>query len=232
MKKIFFSVVCLSILLTLFSCISKKTPNYFPVSNSKTNKNEDKIINNDLNIIDTKNGLARLMPIWLRTFLDGGIEDVEKMDAYSNKYVFIGVNEGENIILLNKWIEYYTIMQDFPMLVADRIEKRISLTTSLYPGDEYGLFYSAMMNNAYNATYDSAVKEDTYWIKFKSQNTKDEVSPSSSERYKFFILITIEKNTMQAIIRNMMAKSSEDIKLTAIQKNAVNRLRNIFFEGF
>jgi len=231
MKKIIFSVVCLSILLTLFSCISRKAPNYFPVPNSKTNINED-ISNNAVNIIDTKNGSARLMPIWLRTFLDGGIEDVEKMDEFRNKYVFIGVNEGDNITLLNIWVEYYTIMQDFPLLVADRIDKRMYLTASLYPGDEYGLYYETMMNNAYNTTYDSAVKEDTYWIKTKSQNTEGVVSPPPSETYKFFILITIEKNTMQTIIRNMMAKTSGEVKLTKIQKNEVNRLRNTFFEGF
>jgi len=235
MKKIIFSTVCLSILLTLFSCISKKAPNYFPVTNLGTKKNENNISNDYVNIIDTKNGLARLMPIWLRTFLDGGIEDVEKLDAYSDKYVFIDVNEGENIILLNKWIDYYAIMQDFPLLVADRIEKRMYLSTSLYPGDEYGLFFEAMMNNAYNAVYDSAVKEDTYWIKIKSQNVEGVggvPSPPPSETYKFFILITIEKNAMQTIIRNMMAKSSEEVKLTAIHKNSVNRLRNIFFERF
>jgi len=233
MKKIFFSVVCLSIFLTLFSCISKKAPNYFPVPDSNTNNNEDNISNNAVNIIDTKNGLARLMPIWLRTFLDGGIEDVEKMDVFRNKYVFIGVNEGENITLLNKWVEYYTIMQDFPLLVAERIEKRMYLTTSLYPGDEYGLFYEVMMNNAYNSVYDSAVKEDTYWIKTKAQNT-EEMGPNSPpfETYKFFILITIEKNTMQTIIRNIMAKTSGEVKLTKIQSIAVNRLRNTFFEGF
>jgi len=226
MKKLFFSAVCLSILLTLFSCITKKAPNYFPVTNSKTVKKED-ISNNAVNIIDTKNGSAKTIPLWLRTFLDGGIENVEKLDAYSNKYVFIGVNEGENIILLNKWVEYFTIMQDFPLLVAERIEKRMYLTASLYPDDEYGLFYETMMHNAYSAIYDSAVKEDTYWIKTKSQNAE-----GPSEKYDFFILITIEKNTMQAIIRNIMARTSEEVKLTAIQSNAVNRLRNNFFEGF
>jgi len=227
MKKKYLAAACLSIIFFLFSCAGRNKPNYFPVPDSGVSIEED-IISVDIgNIIETKNGSARLIPVWLRSFLNGGIEAVEKLDAYSNKYVFIGINEGKNITALNKWIEFFTVTQDFPMLAALRIEKRMYLTASLYPDDEYGAFYEAMIHNAYNSVYPGAVKEDNYWIKTKPEN-----ADAPLENYKFFVLITIEKNLMQSIIRNMMTDTTAGVTMTTVQNNSVNRLRNTFFEGF
>jgi len=230
----FLSIFCLSTLCLstlLFSCAGQKKANSFPVPNLDILKEKNITINVD-DIIETKNGSARSIPAWLSSFLNGGIEAVERMDAYSNKYVFIAFNEGDNVAALKKWVEYYTVMQDFPMLVAARIEKRMYLTTTLYPDDEYGAFYEAMMHNAYNDVYPDAVKEDNYWIKTKSQNVEGEMRPSASEIYKYFVLVTIEKNLLQTIIRDMIAKTEAVVKLTKSQNNSVTRLRNNFFEGF
>jgi len=227
MKKKYLAAACLSIILILFSCAGRKKAYYFPVPDSGISKDEDVISIDVGNIIETKNGSARQIPAWLRSFLNGGIEAVEKLENYSNKYVFIGINEGENISALNKWVGFYTVTQDFPMLVAARIGKRMYLTASLYPDDEYGAFYEAMIHSAYNAEYSGAVKEDNYWIKTKSEN-----AGAPSENYKFFVLITIEKTLMQSIIRNMMTETTANVTLTAVQNNSVNRLRNAFFEGF
>ncbi|WP_461257429.1 hypothetical protein, partial [Treponema sp. R80B11-R83G3] len=85
MKKKYFAVACLSIILILFSCANRKAANYFPVPEFGISKDED-IISVDVgNIIETKNGSARQIPAWLRSFLNGGIEAVEKLDIYSNK---------------------------------------------------------------------------------------------------------------------------------------------------
>jgi hypothetical protein len=226
MNKKYPAAACLSIVLILSSCVSQKTVNYFPVPDSGISKYEDKTVDAG-NIIETKNGAARIMPVWLRSFLDGGIEAVEKLDDYSDKYVFMGINKGENIAALNKWVEFYTVTQDFPMLTAARVEKRMYLTASLYPDDEYGAFYEAMIHNAYNAVYSGAVKADNYWIKTKSENAEE-----LSENYIFFALITIEKTIMQSIIRDMITKTIAAVTMTASQTNSVNRLRNTFFEGF
>jgi hypothetical protein len=228
MNKKYPAAACLSIIiLILFSCASQNAPNYFPVPDSGINIVDNTPGVNIGNIIGTKNGSARLIPEWLRSFLDNGIEAIEKLDDYNDKYVFIGINKGENITALNKWTEFYTVTQDFPMLAATRIEKRMYLTASLYPDDEYGAFYETMIHNAYNAVYPGAVKEDNYWIKIKSENTEE-----PSENYIFFVLITIEKNLMQSIIRNMITRTAAAVTMTSSQVNSVNRLRNTFFEGF
>jgi len=227
MNKKYPAAACLSVLFIFFSCAAQNPPNYFPVPDSGINPNENPVIIEIGNIIDTKNGPASQMPAWLRSYLGSGINAVERLDAYSNKYVFIVNNEGDNIVALTKWVEHYTVAHDFPMLVADRIEKRMYLTASLYPDDEYGAFYETMMHNAYKMEYFGAVKEDYYWIKTKAGNAEE-----PSENYIFYLLITIEKSSMQSIIRSMIVKTSEVVILTKSQNNAVNKLRNTFFEGF
>ena len=227
MNKKYPAAACLSTLIIFFSCAAQNPPNYFPVPDSGINPNENPVIIEFSNILETKNGPVNQTPAWLRSFLGSGINAVERLDAYSNKYVFIVSNEGDNISALTKWVEHYTVEHDFPMLSADRIEKRMYLTASLYPDDEYGAFYETMMHNAYKTEYPGAVKEDYYWIKTKSGSEEE-----PSENYIFYLLITIEKNSMQFIIKNMITKASETVTLTKSQNNSVNKLRNTFFEGF
>ena len=174
------------------------------------------------NITETKTGVsAAFMPEWLLTFIEGGNKAVERIEKYRDKYVFVGVNESANFITLNKWAENFTPQQDLAVLAARRIDERMIQGASLYPDDEYGAFYLTMVTAAYGTAYQEAEKEDFYWFK------KD-----SSDVYNFFILITIDKNTMQAIIRDMAAKAAAEAAPTGSQLISVNRLRQTFFEGF
>jgi len=222
-----YSAAVLSIALIFFSCAVKKTVNTFPVPDSGISPNENSVIIEIGSILETRNGTAAQMPPWLRSYLGSGINAVEKLDPYGGKYTFIVSNEGDNDTVLEKWIEHYTVAHDFPMLAADRIEKRMYLTASLYPDDEYGAFFEAMMQNVYKTEYPEALKEDYSWIKIKTEN-----EDGPAVKYIFYLLMTIEKNAMQVIIKNMIAKTSETVTLTKNQSNAVKKLRNTFFEGF
>jgi len=227
MNKKYLTVLCISILFIFSSCVGQKKAAIFPVPDSGINPEEKITIIEYNDIIETKNGTASQMPAWLRSFLGNGIGAVEKLDGFNNKYAFIGINDGKNFAALTKWGDYFNVIHDFPLLAAVRIEKRMYLTASLYPNDEYGAFYEKMIQNAYGMEYANAVKEDVFWIKTKSKNDEE-----FSENYIFYVLITIEKNIMQTIIRNMIAKSSAAVTLTPSQTVSVNRLRNTFFEGF
>jgi len=174
-------------------------------------------------IIETKTNVpAGSMPEWLLMFAEGGNKAVEQIDSYKDKYVFVGVNEGANFLLLNKWAENFTAEQDFAILAAVRIEERMIQGASLYPDDEYGAFFLSMVKKAYSAEYPNALKDDTYWFR----------KASTPEVINFFILITIDKNTMQAIIRNMMTQAYTETSPRGAQGLSVNRLRQNFFEGF
>jgi hypothetical protein len=169
------------------------------------------------NITESRNNF---LPDWLSAFITGGIEETEKINLYSNDYVFISRNEGDNFIALSKWSENFSVAEDFPRLAAVRIEKRLILAASYIPDEEYGDFFETMVKTAYNYNYPEAVKEETYWLKL------------TGDIYEFFILFRIDKSVMQEIIKKMMAEALTAANHSRTQRKTINRLQQFFFEGF
>ena len=216
--KIYFLFLIFNFLFS--SCIGQNRA-FIPVPDLSVFDNHKKIEID--NITGTKDGVpAAFMPEWLLSFVNGGNKAVEQLNSYRDKYVFIGVNESENFIILNKWAENFTAAQDFAVLAAIRIEERMIMSASLFPDDEYGLFFETLVKTAYNTEYRDAVKEEIYWFK---KGTVPEV-------YNFFILISIDRITMQSIIRNMISQAITTASPSGSQATSVIRLRNTFFEGF
>ena len=185
-------------------------------------------------ITETKGGAAAAhLPDWLFAFINGGIEEIEKMDFYREKYCFVGTNESGNFGALNKWAENFSVIQDFPRLAAVRIEKKLISAAALYPDDEYGSFYELMVKKAFDTEYTGAFLENTFWIKKKiSQNEAANRSDGSGEVYEFFVFISIDRIAMQNIIENMMAEVLALVTPTRAQNTAIKRLQQDFFMGF
>ncbi|MCL2443689.1 MAG: hypothetical protein FWD13_09550 [Treponema sp.] len=228
-KKIKIPAFLFLLIFIFISCIGQNSNVFTPVPDFSIYESNNSI---DINsIIGTKDdgAAAEHLPTWLFAYIEGGIEAVEKLDSYNNKYAFIGINEGINFTALTKWADNISAVYDFPIMAAQRTGNRMILTASQYPDDEYGIFYETMIKNAYNNEYPGAVKEDVYWIKVRFE---DENTHEYKEKYMFFVLITINKTPMQVIIRDMISKTIDTVNLSRNQRNTVNRLRQNFFEGF
>jgi len=228
MKKIISAGLFFFTAIIYISCVSQSENLYIPVPDSSYF-----VINRTIgididSIIDFKNTGTNAE--WLYAFLEGGIEAVELKDQYNDKYVFISVNKDENFPILEKWAENYSEIRDFPMLAAARIEKKMILSSSLYPDDEYGLFFERLVKNAFTSLYPGTVKEDISWIKLKSDNENS--NNNLNEIYMFFVLITIDKQVLQNQITNMITHVLTSVSPTSAQRASINRLRQTFFEGF
>jgi len=230
MKKLFFTAIAILYVIIVFSCASRNRSGYIPVPDRDYLEPEVYI---DIgNITETRDGY---FPGWLFTYIYGGSKEVEKIYSYNNKYTFVGISEGVNFNALNRWAENFSAELDFAILVASRIERRLISAASLYPDDEYGVFFEKMVKSAYSAKYPGAVKEDTYWVKTKTGNgehASSEEHGSSSDFYVFFVLVSIDRREMQSIISNMISETVSAVTPTNAQRNAINRLRQNFFEGF
>jgi len=221
------------LIIILFSCKSQANNLYIPVPDEEYFIFDNAIGIDIGDIYETRDGGESIyLPEWFRAFLYGGVEAVEGFFYYSDKYIFISVNQGDNFAALKRWADNFSELQDFPMLAAARIEKKIIKSSSLYPDDEYGLFFERFIKYAYNAEYPGALKEDTYWIKLNEDNENTDESAGAAEGYMFFILISIDKHVMQPIIDNMAAQAAADTAPAGAQAAAVSRLRQNFFEGF
>ena len=220
MKSILFSTPYFLFIIVFLSCAGRNNSLFIPepdFSVFATNRTIE-----IGNIIETKSGVSsEIGPEWLSVFISEGIRATERIETYREKYLFVAVNEGGNFTVLDKWAQNISATHDLAVLVGNRIEERMILNASLYPDDEYGDFFEIFIKNAYNTEYQSAVKEDIYWIRH-----------SQPEIYTFFVLFSVDRNTMVLILRRMMSQANITASPTGSQAASVNRLRQTFFEGF
>jgi len=227
-KKLSLAVFSLYALI-MFSCPGRNPPLIIipEVTNKKIEINFSIGVDD---ITETKNGKGKTsIPEWLMTYNNGGIEAVEKMDQYAGKYCFVGRNKNSNFEALSKWAENYPETNAITRLAAARIESRLNLNITLYPDDEYGVFYERLIKKSFDMVYPDAVTQDIFWIK-KTETSEANVL---HDTYEFFTFVIIDKTIMQNIIKKMITESrSEDDNPTRPQNNAINNIQLHFFEGF
>jgi len=191
-------------------------------------------------IIESKNGLGEIgIPDWVSRYYNGNTYGVEAMDRFSGRYVFVGGNRGENAHALQQWANGFAAQHDLPRLIAARVERRLVSSASLYPDDEYGQYFEMLIKAVSDGEYPGAIKEETYWVKRRMvpANTDDadgDQPPADAvmELYEFLVLISIDGETLQKQLREIMAGIQTPARPTRDQAAAINRTQQTFFEGF
>ena len=197
-------------------------------------------------IIESQSGSGEdELPAWVRSYLNGGVRRIETLDAY-HKYVFIGKNRGDNFNALQQWANGFTVAQDLPRLIVQRVERRLLSAAVLYPDDEYGEYFAYMIKRVSDEEYPGAVKESVFWTKQKriptEAETEENADPETenvvaehaelTERYEFLIMFSIDQEVFQTQINNIMADIKTTTAPTRDQTTAINKIRQTFFEGF
>ena len=192
-------------------------------------------------IIETQDGPgAANLPDWVNWYIGGGIAEIESTGAGQDRYFFVGKTHGRNFHALQQWADGFSVSQDFPRLATARIENRMIAAAALYPDDEYGEYFEALIKQSSDAQYPGAVKEAVYWLKTRTiqQPENDDADPDEIieplilERYEFLVLISIDKMMLQNRIRELLANIETDTAPTRAQSAAINRVQQSFFGGF
>jgi hypothetical protein len=227
--------------IIFFACITRREPVIFRPDPMQDKLQEQAGLSESWEIINSQNGSqGNGIPVWLRGFLDKGIQGIESLDTYSGKYVFVGENRGNNINVLQQWADSFTTAQDLPRLIVQRVEKRLIAPAALYPDDEYGEYFSYLIKKVSDEEYQGAKKEQIFWIKQKKipgsvENDEYTETPSADdelERYEIFVLITVDKESLQIAIQKIMANIKTNTAPTRQQRAAINNINQTFFEGF
>ena len=171
---------------------------------------------------------------WVQYYLENNILHIENIYEFRDYFVFIASNTGSNFNALQQWMNAFSPDLDFPRLAAVRMENRFLNAAVLYPDDEYGSFYEAMIRAASDAHWQGAVRVDDFWVyrSFVGLDDPETELPVIWERYEFLILVIVEKNIMvpqiEAVLQNVQPPSS----LSRYQRNAVNSVIENFLDGF
>jgi len=224
------------------ACFSPKGKIIFIPDPAQNDQQEQTGSSSSWQIIESQSGPGEDgLPAWVRSYFDGGVRRIETLDVY-HKYVFIGKNRGNNFHALQQWANGFTVAQDLPRLIVQRVERRLVAAAALYPDDEYGEYFAHMIKRVSDEEYPGAVKEDIFWTKQRNipteaENEEDadsETPPENVvvERYEFLILFSIDRDMFQTQINNIMADIKTTTAPTRDQATAINKIRQTFFEGF
>ncbi|MCL2007313.1 MAG: hypothetical protein FWG77_04435 [Treponema sp.] len=224
MKKIFFFA---ALVITVFSsCQSGPERNILGLP-TVTNPDE---IRRPYTIIDHKNrAVGGSIPAWVDLWLDSGLQDIEELPPFNNRYVFIGRNEGVHLNPLNLWMEGFSPELDFPRLAAARIERRFSSEAG-HPDHEYGSFYEALIKAASDAPWIGATKADDFWI--RRRYIPDEDNNEELETWEFIILLTIDRDLFASQFQDILDDIIPFPTPTIAQIEAANSIIENFFTGF
>lgn len=171
------------------------------------------------------------IPDWTNIYLNSGISGIELIAQYKNSYVFIKEVKGHFFTPLLQWLNNFSLEREFPRLVAERIQLRFTKNIKTYPDAEYGGFFESAVKAFSNARYESAVKEDDFWIEkniFQENGAETQI-----KEFSFFVLITIDKKLLKSQIDAILDPLTPDDKLsTKAQIRSVQYIKEHFFEGF
>jgi hypothetical protein len=170
------------------------------------------------------------IPLWVNTYLEGGIAELESSGEFEGSYVFVAENSGTNINALNQWSQGFSFAQDIAQLVARRVQARFPGSDTGSPDREYGRYFENLVRTASDAFYSGAQRRQDFW--FQKQYSGGDIEGPEEESYVFLVLLTIDKDILRAQLETVLAKALEGIQTTRDQTAAITRLREYFFDGF
>jgi hypothetical protein len=168
------------------------------------------------------------IPEWANSWFTSGVREIETLNAYRGRFVFIQRNEGNNFNALDLWKNGFNAELDFPRLAASRIEARLCAGVP-HPDAEYGAFYEALIRGASDALWAGAVSQGDCWIQKRylpSEDAPEEVA------WEFLILVTIEKAYFSSQLNSVIESLNLNPKPTEEQKISISHIKERFYDGF
>lgn len=170
------------------------------------------------------------IPGWVATFIEGGVQGVEALPAYKDKYVFIAEDSGKNKSALSLWMTGFNISQEVARMVSTRVQSKFAGAAAGSPDDEFGRYFENVVKSSADAKYSGARKENDFWI--LRRYFKVDGKTIDREEYTMYILVSIDKAMLQSQIEAVLNGTVADKPLTREQQTAVDRVKESFYEGF
>lgn len=228
MKKTILTLSLAAVALMAIGCASSPPPAQAP---APAPKEAPKKAAPKYDVLDTKTmALGGDIPEWVSVYVTDGVTGVEALPKFKDKYVFIGEDSGANKEALRQWATGFTVAQDLARLVSTRVQARFAGAAAGSPDDNYGRYFENVVKSASDATYSGARKESDFWI--LKRYYKEDGKTVDKEVYDYYVLVTIDKATLQKQLDAVLNGVQPDKPLTKEQQTAVDRVKQSFYEGF
>lgn len=170
------------------------------------------------------------IPAWVISYIDSGVQGVEALPAYKDKFVFIAEDEGTNKAALSLWMTGFNVGQEISRMVSTRVQAKFVGAAAGSPDDEFGRYFENVVKSAGEASYSGARKETDFWLlkRYFKANSKE----VEKEVYTMYVLVTIDRATLERQIEAVLNGVQVDKPLTSEQQTAVDRVKEGFYEAF
>lgn len=219
MKKLIVAFAAVALVMGVVSCKSK------PEEKTMATKGPA------YEVIDHKTmAIGGDVPSWVVSFIDAGVQGIEAMDAYKDKYVFIAEDSGVNKQALNYWMTGFNVSQEIARMVSTRVQSKFAGAAAGSPDDEFGRYFENVVKAAAEAKYSGARKENDFWV--LRRYFKEDGKSIDREEYTMYILVTIDKTMLQSQIQAVIDGTNADVPPSKEQQTAIDRVKESFYEGF
>ena len=182
-------------------------------------------------ILDHKSmALGGEPPEWVTVYTNDGISGVEALDKFKEKYVFVGEDSGTNRSALAAWVQGFNVAQEMARLMSTRVQAKFAGAAAGSPDDEYGRYFENVVKSVADATITGARKDNDFWI--LKRYYKEDGKTIDREVYDYYVLVTIDKATLQKQLEDILNGVKVDKPLSKEQQTAVDRVKESFYEGF
>lgn len=182
-------------------------------------------------IIDHKlNSQGQDLPEWVSRYLNEGVRGIEAMPEFQDAYVFIDEAAGPNREALSQWLAGYRVVQDFRRLVSIRVQDRFIKGSSGFPDRVYGRYFEYVVRAVSDTSYPGARLVEDYWVLKRFLPQED--GTSEPDTYQVFILISIDRKTLEVKINSLLNQYKAQGKPNRTQLAAIERINETFFVTF
>lgn len=219
MKKLIVALTAAALVMSAVSCASK------PEEKTMVKKGPA------YEVIDHKTmAIGGDIPAWVVTFIETGVQGIEAMDAYKDKYVFIAEDSGANKQPLSLWMTGFNVTQEVARMVSTRVQSKFAGAAAGSPDDEFGRYFENVVKSAAEARYSGARKENDFWV--MRRYFKEDGKSIDREEYTMYVLVSIDKAMLQSQIQAVLDGTAADTPPSKEQQTAIDRVKESFYEGF
>jgi len=218
-KKLIVALTAAALVMSAVSCASK------PEEKTMVKKGPA------YEVIDHKTmAIGGDIPAWVVTFIETGVQGIEAMDAYKDKYVFIAEDSGANKQALSLWMTGFNVTQEVARMVSTRVQSKFAGAAAGSPDDEFGRYFENVVKSAAEARYSGARKENDFWV--MRRYFKEDGKSIDREEYTMYVLVSIDKAMLQSQIQAVLDGTAADTPPSKEQQTAIDRVKESFYEGF
>jgi hypothetical protein len=115
-------------------------------------------------------------------------------------------------------------------MITTRVQEKFAGAATGSPDDAFGRYFENVVKTVSESQFSGARKENDFWILkgyYKANSKK-----LDREAYDYYVLVTIDRETLERQINGALESAEPDPARTPEQQTAIQRVKEAFYEGF